>query len=307
MKKIFALLLAASLAGCATYREPMSFERTMGMSSELSMRYAIIKTAQQNHWGICDKGNNTLLVDMLHKKWKLFADVTYTDNSFTVTPNLELITLKNEEGQVHRSMNNLSKRMAAVIANNFMQLDFAEGEAPKIDTCKRFEPVEVIQGGVLFTGRRFSNVAFAWENESVRLPETTNFTYEVKPNKNVPTEVAMSLNERMQEALQARSLADTHQGEPYHIEIDFKDLASDSNGAVADFFIQTYKDLVMMATVYDPERKPVCYVYLSTRSEEGGWTGIIHKATNSVTRNAVYDLFNILEIKLFGREIELKR
>lgn len=308
MKKLAIILTCSTLlAGCASYREPMTFYRTTTFNSEDYVRNCIIRTAQHNHWGICDKGDNTFLVDMNWKKWKLFANVAYTSNSITVTPELDLITLKDENGKVHRSVNNLSKLMSNLINQSFYNTDNAI-EPVHVDRCKKFESVDTIQGGNFIINRRFSNVAFAWENEPVRLPETTNFTLEIIPNDQVPEDLILSVQERMLQFIGERGLADDKTSAPYHIKVSFKDYDAESLGAVGDFFLHTgSRDLMVEAEVSDPNKKPICYAYITTKSEEGGWTGIIHKSSNSLTRNLTNDLLNILEIKLMGKNIELKR
>ena len=307
MKKLLLVSLVLALSGCASYRDPMTFTRTTTFNSEDYVRNCIIRTAQKNHWGICDIGNNTFLVDMNWKKWKLFANVEYTPNSITVTPELDLITLKDEQGKVHRSINNLSKMMSNLINQSFYNMDKVLEPIP-VSRCKKFESVETIQGGNFIINRRFSNIAFAWEDQPVKLPETTNFTLEIVPNDQVPEELMGSVHERLEQFLSERGLADDKTNKPYHLKITFKDYDAESLGAVGDFFLHTgSKDLMVEAEVSDPDKKPICYAYITTKSEEGGWTGIIHKASNSLTRNLANDLLNILEIKLMGKNIELKR
>ena len=307
MKKLLLIPLALALTGCGIYRTPMTFTRNTQFNSEDYVRYCIIKTAQDNHWGICDQGDKTFLLDMNYKKWKHFANVQYSSRAITVTPALDLITLKDELGKVNRSVNILSKLMCNLITQNFYSVSEVK-EMPEVGKCRNFESVETIQGGNMHALRRFTNIAFAWEDQPVKLPETTNFTFEVVPNKKVPMDLVQSVEERLYNYLNERGLFDDQTSKPYHIKVVFKDYDAKSLGPVGDLMLHTgTRDLMVEAEISDPDNKPISYIYVTTKSEEGGWLGIMHRASNSLTRNLTNDLLNIIEIKLMSKDIKLKR
>lgn len=114
MKRIqlFGILALSILAvgGCSS-RDPILYKGQAYDRTEIEVKNAIVMAALTNDWSICQAGNNQLRADITYKKWKIYADISYSKDWFSITPNLEYTTLASKKyGTVHRNVNNLIKR-----------------------------------------------------------------------------------------------------------------------------------------------------------------------------------------------------
>lgn len=98
------------LGGCSS-RDPALYKGQIYDRTDSQIRNAIIMAASANNWNICESGDRQFRADLDYKQWKIFADIHYNSNWFTITPNIEFTDLASKKyGTVHRNVNNLIKR-----------------------------------------------------------------------------------------------------------------------------------------------------------------------------------------------------
>lgn len=103
-------LTALALVGCSS-RDPALYKGQIYDRTDVQVRNAIIMAASANNWNICESGDRQFRADLDYKQWKIFADINYDGNWFSITPNIELTDLASKKyGTVHRNVNNLIKR-----------------------------------------------------------------------------------------------------------------------------------------------------------------------------------------------------
>lgn len=299
MKKLVLILLGALvLAGCAS-RQPMTFKGNAYERSEEQVRNAIITAAKNNQWNVCDAGNGALRADLTYKKYRIYADMLYSAEGFTVEPNLKYTTLVNKDGSVHKSINNLIKRLFK-LANRQVGLPTTEKRI-ELERCINYDKLTYAEYGPILAAKGYVNAGFAWINKPEVLPKEAKFRVEVEEDKAIPAAIVNSTFERFTEYLTDRQWQGTD-ANSYLLKVNFVSYAQQSKGGVVDFMnlADSHNQFQVKVTVKDPKGQDVCLIDVSTRVDTSGFTGVINKSTSRVTATLADAVLENLDEMLLG-------
>ena len=293
-------LVTLFLVGCAG-RDPMTFRGQYETIPLTNVKAAITNAAFVSGWTICEVSDHQLRADLTYKKWTIFADIDYTQNQYSIKPNLKYTTLANKDGTVHRAVNNLIKRLDQQVAYNVYYAPQDKVSAPKLNQCVDYDSMHYDKTGILFASRGYVNSGFAWADQPVSLPENTKFSYVVKQTRGIPQELTDSMQRRFAEYLADRDWLGFDA--TYRIEVTLVAASEHSKGGAMDFMslADSHRQLQTKAIVKDRNGKPICFVDTSVRVDTKGWTGIINKSTNKVTADIVSNILAVLDQKLFAK------
>lgn len=304
MKKLPLLSLIAIsiiLTGCASPRDPMRFTGNAYGKTKNQIRNSIIEAATKNNWFICDTEDGRLRADTLFKRGKIFTDIIYAKDGFLIKPNAKYTTYAKEDGSVHRSVNNITKRLYKFVS---IRLTYPIQEEPyKIPTCINYDSMHSDDYGITFGSKAYVSIGFAWVKKDNVTREKPVITFEIVDDK-----ISLfndSLNRRLMEYIDARGMS-FGSGPKYKIEIHPIDSVtrSQSGGEVYDFLnlVEGFKQYQIRAIVLNENKEQVCILDVGTRVYTSGITGAINKATTKETAALAEGLLSVLESKLTDRE-----
>lgn len=303
MKKssiVLTCLFGLFICGCAN-RAPMLFKGDYQTKPIETVKSSIINAAIKNHWSICEAGPQELRADLIYKKWKIYADITYTQNHYEIRPNLKYTTLANDDGTVHRAVNNWIKRLDRQVGYYVYHAPVSKVDAPEIPKCANFDSITYDKKGFIFVPKSYVNTGFAWISKPVHLPKNTKFSYEFVDVENIPEDIVESMDVRFRE-----ELTDSHNlataSADYHIEVSLLNAKTHSKGNVTDtlFFAGSNEQLQARVVIKDKQNNAICLIDSSIRTDTSGWLGIINKATNKVTAALTEGIFETLRERVLS-------
>lgn len=285
MKKIaLSLGLIALLAGCSSARDPLTFHTgTQAIATE-KLKNTIVNTAINNHWNICEEATGRLRADRTHKKWKVFADITYDRKGYSIKPNLLYTNLIEGNGKVHRAVNNLIEQLDDNIKNRIRYARGGDLKSPRIDRCPRYESVRTSEEGLIFQAKRYTTRAFAWAASPIRLKSNSKFSVHIRYDPSVPAQLKDSMYRRMTEYLSDYGLY-ANRNADYQLNIEFINSYEHSRTSVLDFLglADSHRQLQVQAKIADRFNRPICIIDVSTRVDTSGVSGLVNKSTTKTT------------------------
>lgn len=308
-KKVIAttILMGSLLAGCAG-RQPLTFSGDITFIPPDQVKSAFVHAAMQNGWSICEVAPNQLRADLAYKRDRVYADITIQNNRYEIKPNLKYSSLVNEDGTVHRSINNYVKRLNNLALQKMMHPTQANLKPTKLARCVNYDSVAQRITGVAesrmmsaIVPQGYVNTAFGWLSEPVVLAKTTKFDFNVSAISDVPPEIVDSMNLRMKQFL-AKSGNFGLNESPYLLEIQFYKYEDTSVNDVSDYMALTdaYRMLYARTILKEKAGRPICVIDSSVRVNSSGFTGIITKATNRVTADIASTIIQTIEDKLMN-------
>ncbi len=302
MKKLFLLSITSlALAGCVS-KPPMKFTNDSFNASESQVRNTLIKVAAEHNWNICQEEGNKLRADLIYKKWKIYADISYGENYYSITPNIKYTTLAEDNGTVHRAVNNLTKRLAGYARRDFTYANPRVEKPITIPQCVAYDYIDVDELGIIFTSKSYLTTGFTWVNKPEDNLKSPMFKVRVLPAQNIAREHFESMHMRMQEYLDKRGMYSKPGESGYMIEVKFVASKVHTKGGVKDFvnFADSHEQLQAVATIKDEQGQTICIIDSSTRVDTSGWTGVINKATNKVTAALTTGILDSIEKHLIN-------
>ena len=286
MKMIaLSLSLIALLAGCSSARDPLTFYTGTQAVATQKLKNTIVNTAINNNWNICEEAPGRLRADRTHKKWKVFADITYDRNGYSIKPNLLYTNLIEGNGKVHRAVNSLIEQLDDNIKSRIRYAGGGDLKSPRIDRCPRYESVRTSEEGLIFQAKRYTTRAFAWTASPVHLGPDSKFSVTIHHDPSVPAQLKDSMYRRMTEYLTDYKLYAQEQSADYQLTIEFINSFEHSRTSVLDFLgvVDSHRQLQVQAKVSDIFNRPICIIDVSTRVDTSGVSGLVNKSTTKTT------------------------
>lgn len=301
MKKVaLTFALVALITGCSSAQAPMIVQTTAQGITTDKLKNTIINASINDHWNICEEAPGRLRADLTHKKWKIFADIEYNQNSFSIKPNLSYTNLIEGNGKVHRAVNSLIQKLDQSIEN---RIRYSGGDvmAPAIGQCPHYESVRTIEEGLIFQAKRYTTRAFAWSESPVQLPANSKFSVHIEKNRNAPSQVMDSMYRRMVEYLRNYNRYAEFSQANYRLNIKFVNQFEHSRTSVLDFLgvADSHRQLQVQATITDAFNRPICIIDVSTRVDTSGVSGLVNKSTTKTTAAIASGILDSMHEYLF--------
>ena len=286
------------LAGCAVAPENIKWEFDRAIHID-SAKNAIITAAQANLWSICEIDRNHLRVDTPFKKWRIVADISYAENGYVISPNLQMTTLANNDGTVHRTVNKLIAKLNKTLAYNLRFAPTDAVEPPAIPKCMRVDYVEKDKEGIIFGARAYTNLSFGWEGEPNYLPKDTKFTYNVVRSGKISDDLVESMRQRLDSYLkESGNLGDVHS--EYIIEVELNNFTGVSGGEFVDFInlADAYQQIRSKTVIKNKEGNVICRLETTLRVDTSGFTGLINRESRKITAYLGYKIIETIRNKV---------
>ena len=304
-----ALVAIGLVAGCASYKPPKTISLTLAETDPALLRSKIVNAANLANWDVCEVGPNDLRADFTDKRWKVYADIHYTETSFEIKPNTKYTTLVDKNGNVAGRVTTIVARLNKAINQRLFLKSTTEPMVESLPKCVEYDTTQSNYTGLPFLAKSYNINKFAWADKPVSAPKDAKFTFELTDTGGVPENLVTSTNERFVEFFsETGNYAQIGVPNAYRIVGSYKDFTRHSHGK-ADILPFNGSNLVLEleTTIYDPSGKEIARMLLTNRTDIGGWSGAIFKGSNKITKELIGSLKSLVDEKLLGISEEEQR